>query len=192
MEMMEKRFLLKDSASLSNQSWSRRIRGFFKTLDSRISCGKKLVLMPNVDIRLCDNAKLIIGDHCSIDSYVYLQLTKPEPTVILGDYVSIGRGTVIAAKKLIQIGAYTQIGPFCQINDQSHDFKRDELIMNQKAIIKPVVIGKDCWFGSGVRIVMGVTIGDGVVVGAGSIVTKDIPAYQVWAGNPARFIKERT
>lgn len=35
------------------------------------------------------------------------------------------------------------------------------------------------------------TIGDGAIVGAGSIVTKDIPPYQCWAGNPARFIKER-
>lgn len=37
-----------------------------------------------------------------------------------------------------------------------------------------------------------VTIGEGAVVGAGSIVTKDIPPYEIWAGNPARFIKKRS
>lgn len=36
-----------------------------------------------------------------------------------------------------------------------------------------------------------VTIGKGAIIGAGSVVTKDIPPYQVWAGNPARYIKDR-
>lgn len=147
--------------------------------------------MPHVDLRLTDNARLIIGDYCSIDSYAYLQLTRPEPQVILEDYVSIGRGCIIAAKKLIRIGKYTQIGPNCQINDQDHGFAREELIMNQIAIIEPVIIGQDCWFGSGVRVTKGVNIGDGVVVGAGSVVIHNIPPYQIWAGVPARFIRNR-
>jgi acetyltransferase-like isoleucine patch superfamily enzyme len=189
--MLEKRFQLTDKASLTHRSIRARLRAWWRTRDRRITVGKEFVLMPHVDLRLTDNAKLVIGDYCSIDSYAYLQLTKPEPVVILEDYVSIGRGSVIAAKKLIRIGRYTQIGPFCQINDQDHAFARDELIMNQRAIIAPVIIGEDCWFGSGVRVVKGVTIGDGVVLGAGSVVTSDIPPYQIWAGAPARFIKNR-
>jgi acetyltransferase-like isoleucine patch superfamily enzyme len=189
--MVEKRFLLQDKASLTHRSLRARLRAWWRTRDRRITVGRGFVLMPNVDIRLTDNAKLTIGDFCSIDSYAYLQLTKPEPEVILEDYVSIGRGTVIAAKKLIRIGKYTQIGPYCQINDQDHAFARGELIMNQQAMIEPVVIGQDCWFGSGVRVTKGVTIGDGVVLGAGSVVTRDIPPYQIWAGSPARFLKER-
>ena len=189
--MLEKRFLLKDKASLTNRSVRARLRGWWYTRDPRITVGKEFVLMPHVDFRLTDNAKLVIGDYCSIDSYAFLLLTKPEPQVILEDYVSIGRGCVLAAKKLIKIGKYTQIAPYCQINDQDHAFARGELIMNQRAIIEPVVIGQDCWFGSGVRVTKGVTIGDGVVVGAGSVVTRDIPAYQIWAGSPARFIRER-
>jgi len=189
--MIEKRFLFEDKASITHRSFRARLRGWWRTLDRRITVGREFVLMPHVDIRLADNAKLIIGDYCSIDSYAYLQLTKPEPEVILEDYVSIGRGTVIAAKKSIRIGKFTQIGPYCQINDQDHSVARGELIMNQRAVIEPVVIGQDCWFGSGVRITKGVTIGDGVVLGAGSVVTRDIPAYQIWAGAPARFIKER-
>lgn len=54
-----------------------------------------------------------------------------------------------------------------------------------------VRIGKNVFVGTCVVICNSVTIGDGVIIGAGSIVTKNIPAYEVWAGNPARFIKDR-
>lgn len=54
-----------------------------------------------------------------------------------------------------------------------------------------VTIEEDVFIGINVTICNSVTIGKGAVVGAGSIVTKDIPPYQVWAGNPARFIKDR-
>ena len=54
-----------------------------------------------------------------------------------------------------------------------------------------VTIEEDVFIGINVTICNSVTIGKGAVVGAGSIITKDIPPYQVWAGNPARYIKDR-
>ena len=54
-----------------------------------------------------------------------------------------------------------------------------------------VKIEEDVFIGCNVVICNAVTIGKGAIVGAGSIVTKDIPPYQVWAGNPARYIKDR-
>lgn len=54
-----------------------------------------------------------------------------------------------------------------------------------------VYIGKRVYVGMNTLIVKPVSIGDDAIVGAGSIVTKDIPAGEVWAGNPARFIKRR-
>ncbi|MNC32530.1 Maltose O-acetyltransferase [compost metagenome] len=54
---------------------------------------------------------------------------------------------------------------------------------------KPVTIGHNVWIGGRAVINPGVTIGDNVVVGSGSVVTKDIPANAVVAGNPARVIK---
>ena len=52
-----------------------------------------------------------------------------------------------------------------------------------------IVIGDHCWLGGGVIVCPGVTIGDRAVVGAGSVVTRDIPADSVAAGNPARIIR---
>lgn len=54
----------------------------------------------------------------------------------------------------------------------------------------PVHIGRNCWLGAGVIIVPGITIGDNAVIGAGSIVTKDIPANVLAAGNPCRVLRE--
>ena len=54
-----------------------------------------------------------------------------------------------------------------------------------------VEIGNNCFLGMNTLIVNAVSIGDNSIVGAGSIVTKDIPAGEIWAGNPARFIRKR-
>ena len=52
-----------------------------------------------------------------------------------------------------------------------------------------MTIGHDCWFGANVVVCPGVTIGDNCVIGAGSVVTKDIPANCVAAGNPCRVLR---
>jgi len=48
----------------------------------------------------------------------------------------------------------------------------------------------DCWLGTGVIILPGITIGKGAIVGAGSIVTKNVPPFTVFVGNPAKFVKQ--
>lgn len=55
---------------------------------------------------------------------------------------------------------------------------------------KPIIIGNHVWIGSRVLVLKGVQIGDGAVIGAGSVVTHDIPAGALAAGNPARVIRE--
>ena len=54
---------------------------------------------------------------------------------------------------------------------------------------KPIIICDDVWIGMNVIILKGVTIGEGAIVGAGSVVTRDVPAWSVVAGNPAKVVK---
>ncbi|NBS07295.1 MAG: hypothetical protein EBS69_07880, partial [Verrucomicrobia bacterium] len=54
---------------------------------------------------------------------------------------------------------------------------------------KPVKIGRGCFIGARSIILKGVTLGDRVITGAGSVVTKDIPAYSIAVGNPARIVR---
>lgn len=64
--------------------------------------------------------------------------------------------------------------------------------INKDAITKgPIDIGHDVWIGARAIIMSGVSIGNGAIVAAGAIVTKDIPAYAIVGGNPARIIKYR-
>jgi acetyltransferase-like isoleucine patch superfamily enzyme len=54
----------------------------------------------------------------------------------------------------------------------------------------PVIIGDNVWIGDKATILPGVSIGNGAVIAANAVVTKDVPAYSVAAGNPARIIKQ--
>lgn len=62
---------------------------------------------------------------------------------------------------------------------------------NEYRLFKQTTIGNDVWIATNSIIKAGVTVSDGAVIGAGSVVTKDVPPYEIWAGNPAHFIKKR-
>lgn len=112
-------------------------------------------------------------------------------SLIIGDNVGIS-GTAIMCNKGISIGNNTQIGSGCCIYDtdfHSIDYLLRRDMKTDKPIEKEVVIGNDVFIGARSMILKGVHIGDGAVIGAGSVVTRNIPEFEIWAGNPARFVK---
>jgi len=110
----------------------------------------------------------------------------------IGDNVFMNMGCMLHAEGGLDIGDDTEIGPYTVIWTTNHVFDRaDQLIRVQGERLAPVLIEPDVWIGASATILPGVTIGTGAVVGAGSVVTKDVPAYGVVAGNPAVLIKSR-
>lgn len=180
-----------DKAGIRHISFLDRIRSFFIFNFYGIKRGKGTICKKSVEFALTDNAQLSFGRGCVINSYAYFQLTKPNPKVIIGDYVVIGRHNMITAKELIKIGDYCRIGAYVQIIDHGHGMEAGKLIMEQEALVEPVIIDKDVWIGAGAKILKGVHIGAHAVIGANAVVTKDVPQNAVVGGVPATIIKSR-
>jgi acetyltransferase-like isoleucine patch superfamily enzyme len=91
----------------------------------------------------------------------------------------------------VTIGKTVMFGPNVSIMAATHETevqsRRDNI-----EYAKPVVIGDDCWIGGHTVILPGVTIGQGCTIAAGAVVTKDIPAWSVAMGVPARVVKKVT
>ena len=112
-----------------------------------------------------------------------------------GHFVRVGRhvyanfGLTLVDDTAITIGDYTMIGPNVTLATAGHPVL-PELREQGLQYNAPIVIGRNCWLGTGVLVMPGVTIGDSTVVGAGSVVTKDLPANVVAVGNPCRVLRE--
>lgn len=112
--------------------------------------------------------------------------------VNIEDCCWIGRNVTIdnVAPELITIKRNAVIAEGTMI--LTHYFVPHKSNLHQRKFEKgKIVIGEGVFIGCNTIICKPVAIGKGSVVGAGSVVTKDIPDYQVWAGNPAKFIKKR-
>lgn len=132
-----------------------------------------------------------MGDDCVIQDYAYFQLTKPNPTVVIGDRCVIGRGNMITAKNSIKLGNDVIIGAFVQIIDHNHGMDLGTTIRAQRAAIGTVQIGDDVWIGAGAKILNNVKIGNGVVIAANAVVTDSVPDNAIVGGVPARVIRYR-
>lgn len=112
--------------------------------------------------------------------------------VTLGNDVGINHGCSLDGGRAgIQIGDGSRIASGVAIYAFNHGLAADKPIRAQPVTSQGVVIGRDVWIGSRVCIRDGVTIGDHAVIGIGSVVTRDIPAWAIAAGNPARVIGDR-
>jgi acetyltransferase-like isoleucine patch superfamily enzyme len=112
----------------------------------------------------------------------------------VGNNVYVGPRAIVSATEGLSIGDGVIVGPELMVMGGDHNFKRVGYRLNQVSeggINKPVAIENDVWIGGRVVILKGVTIGEGAIIGAGSVLTKDIPPYCIFAGNPAKKIGVR-
>jgi maltose O-acetyltransferase len=108
--------------------------------------------------------------------------------ITIGDKVFFNFNCTILDVTHVTIGSRAMFGPNVQIYTATHPLDYVERASGLEAA-KPIVIGEDVWIGGGAVICPGVTIGPRTVIGAGSVVTKDIPADVLAAGNPCRVIR---
>ncbi len=141
--------------------------------------------------------KCIFGHHGVMTAWDQFMEDAFLPSIEIGDHVNIGDYFHITAINRICIGNGVLTGRWVTISDNAHGTTdRDSLThvpMKRKLFSKgPVVIGDNVWIGDKASILAGVTIGEGAVIGANAVITKDVPAYCIAIGNPARIIKKVT
>ena len=143
----------------------------YNMMNSFRKCGKDVELCYPFDIRLPEN--IVIGDRVFIGPKITIG-AWPEGNVIIEDDVLIG--------------------PDVSIFGGDHEYsKMDKEIKNSGyGRVEPVIIKKGAWIGAKAIILRGVTVGKGAVIAAGSVVVKEIPEYEIWGGNPAKFLKKRS
>lgn len=104
--------------------------------------------------------------------------------VNIGKNVLINQGVCMTACGGITIEDGVMIGPEVAIATINHDLDNLYVLLG-----KPVTIKKNAWIGTRAAIMPGVTVGEGAIVAGGAVVVKDVPAYSVVGGNPAKVIK---
>ncbi len=112
--------------------------------------------------------------------------------VVIGDHTYINHNSDIYGQGGVTIGRYVLIGQNCNIMSVNHafsDYKKP--IALQGIEIGPIAIEDDVWIGANVTVLPNVTIHKGAIVGANAVVTKDIEAFSIVGGVPAKFIKYR-
>ena len=168
------------------------IRNAFKSCPSSVKFAKIGILFGPEFIT--------IGEKCSFQDYLYLTAWKEycgdhfNPSLIIGNNGNFGAFNHITCINRIVIGENCLTGKWVTISDNNHgttDFETLHVAPGKRKLFTkgPIIIGNSVWIGDKASILGGVTIGDGAVVAANSVVTKDVPAYSVVAGNPAILIK---
>ncbi len=103
----------------------------------------------------------------------------------LGQVVAIANEAEVYNPELVRIGDYAVISQGAYLCGASHEYRQWSFPL----VAKPITIRHHAWVAARAIVHMGVTIGEGCVVGAGSVVTRDLPAWSVCAGNPCRVLK---
>lgn len=122
------------------------------------------------------NASVETGFHCDFGCHIHV-----------GDNFYAGHNCTMLDYAEIHIGDNCLIGPNVGIYTTGHDIMPEH--RHEAGWASQIYIGNNVWIGGGSTILPGVTIGDGAIIAAAAVVTKDVPADEIWGGNPARMIK---
>src|SRR4030042_1256055 len=156
-----------------------------REMPSSISLSARLDVIPRA--KHLEHHRLSLGKNTLIESMCVVCTWHGD--VILKDGASIGIGSIVIGPVLI--GESSACSQNCFISGQSHHYEDvSKNFLRQGVKTEQVVIGKNVWIGSNSVILPGVKIGDHSVIGAGSTVAKNVPAYTVVTGKPARAIKK--
>ena len=125
---------------------------------------------------------VIVGKYTYGELNIVSLYQQSSEKLIIGNFVSIAPGVQFL------LGVNHQMNTLTTYPLHSRFISYDKKDANSKG---EIIIGDEVWIGTNVLVMSGVTIGKGAIIAAGSIVTKDVPPYCIYGGNPAKLIKQR-
>ncbi|MFF1831239.1 acyltransferase [Paenarthrobacter sp. NPDC058040] len=146
-----------------------------------VTIGERVFLSPLANV---DPGTFTIGADSYVAAHAYVT-----GEVALGENCTINAFTVVRGG--VTMGDAVRIGAHTSILGFNHSMDPAGPVFKQPLSSKGIVIGDDVWIGSNVVVLDGVTVGSHAVLAAGAVVTKDVPAWSVVGGNPARQIRDR-
>lgn len=158
------------------------MRSLWKQLKRRLFVGRTVSVGANFHLGILSYVSaartLTIGDDVYIGKFCSIQCSGT-----IGDGVLIANNVGIVGRDDHDIGAVgtpIRLAPWIGNTDRLADDPRNR-----------ISIGDDVWIGFGAIVLSGISVGRGAIIAAGSVVTRDVPAYAVMAGNPARAVGQR-
>ena len=177
-----------------------KLYNYYKLSGQNIKVGRKLCINGAIVFGIMQGAELKIGDCVKINSGMRynaiggdtktILVASSGGKIVIGNNVGISNTTIVSSESIV-IGDDVYIGGSVKIYDTDFhwlDFKKR--ISERGGISKPVWIKKGAFIGAHSIILKGVTVGEKSIVGAGSVVSRSIPDGEIWAGNPARFLRK--
>jgi acetyltransferase-like isoleucine patch superfamily enzyme len=169
----------------------RHVRLYFPEF---ISAGKQLNLEEGCEIVGLSKRGVVFGNRCTVGRMASIRptnilLDEPGEGLRVGNFSNIGVQAFIGCSGYIEIGDNVMMGPRVNLLAENHNFARTDIVMKRQGVLRSFIkIADDCWIGANVTILPGVTVQNGSIISAGAVVTKDVPAYAIMAGVPAKVI----
>lgn len=172
---------------------------FVELKRKKVAVGKNFVIHGKIHIH--GKGAVRLGDNCIVTSSANYNPTSGDSNthfhtmnsgkLFIGNNVGISNSS-ITAEVNVTIEDNVLIGSGCIISDTDHHsiLYSDRMDGDSNVATGSILIKEGAFIGTRAIILKGVTIGEHSIIGAGSVIAKDIPDNEIWAGNPARFIKK--
>ncbi len=168
------------------RAWQAELQAGLAALET-VEIGEDVFIAPGARIFAEPGRTVRVGDGVRIAADCVLH-----GPITLGAHVSVNHHvTMDGGRAGIRIGAHTRIAAYATLYAFNHGTAREALVREQPVTSSGIAVGEDVWIGAQAGVVDGVTIGDGAIIGMNAQVTRDVEAYAVVAGNPARSIGVR-
>ncbi len=179
-------FTLKPRHRAWAEAWQREVQQHFQELET-VEIAEGCFVAPEARLFAEPGRTIRIGPGCSIAAEAFVH-----GPVTLAAHVSLNaRVSLDGGAGGIHIGEGSRIATGATLYAFDHGLAPDRPVREQPVKSRGIVLGADVWVGANAGITDGVRIGDHAVVGMGAVVTRDVPAYAIVAGAPARVIGDR-